>query len=130
MTKPKLSIIIHAEEEFNWDRGFFRSNTDVSHGRELIDFVDDIINNGAKVTLAMDYPFIKSSDGKEVINHFRRLEGKDIEFASHLHPWVTPPYDDDNDEVENYFSFPGNLTKESEFNKLKNLTDEIEKETG
>ncbi len=130
MITPKLSIVIHAEEEFNWDDGFYRSNTTVSHGDELIKFVDEIILCGGKVTLAMDYPFIKSPDGKKVVKHFRALEGDSIEFATHLHPWVNPPFEDGNNEVPNCNSFPGNLPKDLEFNKIKILTEEIEKETG
>ncbi|UUM32888.1 hypothetical protein [Vibrio japonicus] len=130
MSNPKLSIVIHAEEEFNWDDGFYRSNTEVSHGDELIEFVDEILQCGGKVTLAMDYPFIMSSDGKKVVKHFKAQEGENIEFATHLHPWVNPPYEDDNDEVINRHSFPGNLPKNVEFSKLKTLTEEIEKETG
>ncbi len=130
MTIPKLNIVIHAEEEFNWDDGFYRSNTSVSHGDELIEFVDEIIQCGGKVTLAMDYPFIKSPDGKRVVKHFKAREGESIEFATHLHPWVSPPFEDESNEVANYNSFPGNLPKELEFQKLKLLTEEIEKETG
>ncbi len=130
MTSPKLSIVIHAEEEFNWDDGFYRSNTSVSHGEELIEFVDEIIQCGGKVTLAMDYPFITSPDGKRVVRHFKSREGENIEFATHLHPWVNPPFEDENNEVKSYNSFPGNLPKDLEFKKLKILTEEIEKEVG
>ena len=130
MTIPKLSIVIHAEEEFNWDDGFYRSNTSVSHGDELIEFVDEIIQCGGKVTLAMDYPFITSPDGKRVVKHFKSQEGSNIEFATHLHPWVSPPFEDGNNEVPNQNSFPGNLPKDLEFQKLKLLTEEIQKETG
>ncbi len=130
MTTPKLNIVIHAEEEFNWDAGFYRSNTTVSHGDELIEFVDEIIRCGGKVTLAMDYPFITSPDGKKVVQYFKNQEGSNIEFATHLHPWVSPPFEDENNQVPNHNSFPGNLPKDLEFQKLKILTEEIEKVTG
>lgn len=130
MKKPKLSIVIHAEEEFDWDGGFYRSNTKVNHGTALIELVDQLINVGAKVTLAMDYPFVCSDDGKRVIQHFKLLKGSKIEFATHLHPWVNPPFENDQDEVISRDSFPGNLPRDLEFNKIRALTEKIEEETG
>ncbi len=127
---PKLSIVVHAEEEFDWNGGFYRSNNQVSHGKELIEFVDEIIQVGGKVTLAMDYAFVDSEDGKQVITHFKPLEGESIEFASHLHPWVNPPFKSDSDQVSNFESFPGNLSRSLEFEKLKVLTEKIEQVTG
>ncbi|MGR5322071.1 hypothetical protein [Vibrio sp. DNB22_19_1] len=130
MRKLKLSVVIHAEEEFDWDGGFFRSNTRVNHGSELIELVDEIIKVGGKVTLAMDYPFVTSDDGKKVIQHFKPLQGSKIEFATHLHPWVNPPFEHDQNEVTNRYSFPGNLARDMEFNKIRVLTEKIEEETG
>ncbi|MBC7003562.1 hypothetical protein BIZ37_13430 [Photobacterium sp. BZF1] len=130
MTEPKLNIVIHAEEEFDWDGGFYRSNTEVTHHDNLIDFIHEIIHCGGTVTLAMDYPFVTSQGGKKVINEFKGYAGECIEFASHLHPWVTPPFEDDCDRISDHFSFPCNLTKKMEYEKLKRLTDSIEDETG
>ncbi|MGR5237550.1 hypothetical protein [Vibrio alfacsensis] len=130
MSKPRLSIVIHAEEEFPWDDGFYRSNNQVSHGEQLIELVDELIRAGGKVTLAMDYPFVTSQSGQKVIRYFKPMEGKQIEFAAHLHPWVNPPYESQMDRIENIDSFPGNLPSELEYAKLKVLTETIEKVTG
>lgn len=130
MTNPKLNVVIHAEEEFDWDGGFYRSNTKVSHGRALIELVDELVAIGTTVTLAMDYPFVTSDDGKRVIEHFKPLQGGQVEFATHLHPWVTPPFENSQDQVSNRFSFPGNLPRDLEFNKIRVLTEKIEEETG
>ncbi len=130
MSKPKLAIVIHAEEEFDWDKGFYRSNTSVNHGDELIAVVEEIIRRGGKVTLAMDYPFVSSTDGRKVIEHFLPFESEAIEFATHLHPWVNPPFTHDIDREKNHLSFPGNLPRELEFDKLKMLTERVQEETG
>lgn len=130
MTKSKLAIVIHAEEEFDWGAGFYRSNTSVTHDNELISLVDKILELGGKVTLAMDYPFITSNGGRRVVERYKGFEGDKIEFAAHLHPWVNPPFEDDEDSVDSKFSYPGNLTKKFEFEKLKVLTEQIEKTTG
>lgn len=130
MKSPKLAIVIHAEEEFDWDSGFYRSNTSMTHDQELISLIDTIIELGGKVTLAMDYPFIASEGGKRVVEKYKGRVGEDIEFATHLHPWVNPPFEDDNDQIENEFSYPGNLSRHFEYQKLNTLTDQIEKVTG
>jgi len=124
----QLSIVIHTEEEFNWNGGFFRSNNKVTHGRELIEFCEEIINVGGKVTLAMDYAFVNSEQGQQVICHFKN--NKAIEFATHLHPWVNPPFIDDENKIRETNSYPGNLPEEEEFQKLKVLTDMIEDKVG
>ena len=130
MLAPKLCVVIHAEEEFDWDQGFYRKNTQVKHGKQLIVMIETMLNAGAKVTLAMDYPFVTSFDGIEVINYFKGQQGENIEFATHLHPWVNPPFDHERDNVTNYESFPGNLDEQSERNKLSLLTEAIEAQAG
>ncbi|MDC0609961.1 hypothetical protein OAP63_04455 [Vibrio sp.] len=130
MSTPKLIIVIHAEEEFDWDGGFYQSNREVTHSKELITTVKDIVSLGGKVTLAMDYAFVDSAEGKTVIDTFSSDEAKSIEFATHLHPWVTPPYESELDLVENKHSYPGNLTKELELAKLRELTELVERHSG
>ena len=126
----QLAIVIHAEEEFDWDGGFYRSNTAVTHADHLIKVMDRIIELGGKITLAMDYPFITSMGGQKVVNRYRAQHGQSVEFATHLHPWVNPPFEDDQDEVANEASYPGNLSYELEYEKLKVLTETIEQVSG
>ncbi|MCE0493275.1 hypothetical protein [Vibrio salinus] len=130
MPESKLVIVIHAEEEFDWNSGFYRSNRNVTHSDNLIATIDQIIGFGGKVTLAMDYPFVTSEGGQTVINYYKNQHGKNVEFATHLHPWVNPPYETNDDSVSNELSYPGNLSEELEYQKLKVLTEEIEKTCG
>lgn len=130
MTRAKLAIVIHAEEEFDWDSGFYRANTGVTHSKELIAFVEHIRQLKGKVTLAMDYPFASSIEGQNVIQHYRSESGRSIEFATHLHPWVNPPYENEKDHVSNQDSYPGNLPADMEKEKLNLLTQLIESECG
>ncbi|MEW6983600.1 hypothetical protein AAD001_13190 [Colwelliaceae bacterium 6471] len=125
-----LAVVIHAEEEFDWEKGFFRTNTSVSHGKELIAFCEQILAMGVKITFAIDYAFISSEQGKQVISHFLPLINKSVEFSAHLHPWVNPPFDTDTTEETEYFSYPGNLTKTNEQAKLEALSSAIHKITG
>ena len=126
----KLAIVIHTEEEFDWNGGFYRSNNKVTHGQELIEFCEQMIAAGAKVTLAMDYAFVSCEQGQQVIEHFKQSRNTNIEFATHLHPWVNPPFNEENDQIDEFSSYPGNLTQQVERQKLKNLTDIITVLTG
>lgn len=130
VTGVKLAIVIHAEEEFDWSSGFYRSNNQVTHTDALIQFIDDILKLGGKITLAMGYPFVTSAGGKRVVEYCKHTARNEVEFAAHLHPWVCPPFDDDSDEVAEKFSYPGNLPKDLEYRKLKVLTAAIEHITG
>lgn len=130
MSGVKLLVVIHAEEEFDWDSGFYRSNTEVTHAESLITTIDQIIELGGKVTLAMDYPFVTSDGGKKVIDKYKNQNGDTIEFATHLHPWVNPPFETEDDCVSNQSSYPGNLPEELEYQKIKVLTDTIEEISG
>lgn len=130
ISTPKLAIVIHTEEEFDWDNDFYRSNNQVTHGAKLISFCEQLIALGAKITFALDYAFVTSNEGKNAITHFQTNHKDNVEFATHLHPWVNPPFADDSNEVANEHSYPGNLNKALEFEKLSLLTDTIEKIAG
>ncbi|MGF1700983.1 hypothetical protein L4D09_11815 [Photobacterium makurazakiensis] len=121
----KLAIVIHAEEEFDWSCGFDIKNQTVTHSTELLQLVNELLSLNAKVTLALDYAFISSLSGKSVIKQLKPLQNHSIEFAAHLHPWVTPPYDSKIDYENGFYSFPGNLPKDVEYNKMKALTQGI-----
>lgn len=125
----KLSIVVHTEEEFDWDGGFYRCNDKVTHGKELTVFCEKLIQAGGKVIFAMDYAFVSSIEGKNLIAFFQQHYPQDVEFAAHLHPWVNPPFED-TDPVPEKFSYPGNLPYSLEFEKLKCLTELIEKTVG
>ena len=127
----KLSIVIHTEEEFDWAGGFYRSNNQVTHGRELIEFCEKLIANvNAKITFALDYAFVTSEQGKQVIGHFNQHHPQSVEFATHLHPWVNPPFTEEQDQVCETESYPGNLPAEMEMAKLRELTQKISEVSG
>ncbi|WP_334049569.1 hypothetical protein [Alteromonas gracilis] len=125
----KLSIVVHTEEEFDWDGGFYRRNNKVTHDKELTEFCEKLIQAGGKVVFAMDYAFVSSEQGKAVVKHFQKYHAEDVEFATHLHPWVNPPFEDIEPVPEKH-SYPGNLPYSLEFEKLKCLTEVIEKTVG
>ncbi|NVK54890.1 MAG: hypothetical protein HWE26_04695 [Alteromonadaceae bacterium] len=125
----RLSVVIHTEEEFDWNAGFFASNNGVQHGEELIEFCEELIALGAKIVFAMDYAFVTAEQGQAVIKHFKTHHANDVEFATHLHPWVNPPFAE-QDEAHEKDSYPGNLPAETEQAKLTVLTEAIENLVG
>lgn len=129
MGAVKLSVVVHTEEEFDWDAGFYRSNNQVTHGKELTEFCEQLIQFGANVVFAMDYAFVTSEQGQAVITHFKAKHAESVEFAAHLHPWVNPPFTD-CDKVPEQESYPGNLPADIEFEKLNILTQAIEEQVG
>lgn len=128
----RLAVVIHAEEEFDWKKGAKATNQSVTHHQELIVLIDKLLDAGAKVTLAMDYPFISSEEGASVVEKYRGLADGIIEFAAHLHPWVNPPLApiEQDGTVADVNTFPGNLSKEQEYRKLASLTEKIESVSG
>ena len=129
MSAFKLSVVVHTEEEFDWDAGFYRSNNQVTHGKELTEFCEQLIQLGANVVFAMDYAFVTSEQGQAVIEYFRAKHADNVEFAAHLHPWVNPPFAD-YDKVPEHESYPGNLPKDIECEKLTMLTQAIGEKAG
>ena len=130
MKHKPFYVVIHTEEEFNWNEGFFKDNVEVTHATQLKQFVIDAVHSGAKVVLAIDFAFANSESGACVLKALSEGYATNIEFASHLQPWNSPPFPDNNNRVEDKFSFPGNLSYELEFKKLEALTEKVKSVTG
>lgn len=133
MKKVKLSIVIHTEEEFDWSGGFNRNNNAVTHGKELTNMCVEMLNLGCCITFAMDWAFVTSEQGQVLIRFMQDNYSDQVEFATHLHPWVNPPFDEqhsDVDNIEERLSYPGNLPADIEKAKLAALTDKIAELTG
>ena len=114
--QPKLIVVIDTEEEFDWSKGFSRSNVGVTSMRHIFR-VQDIFDR-YKITpvYVIDYPIASNEDGyrplHEIYSNQRCLIG------AHLHPWVNPPFEE---ELSRQNSFPGNLPASLEQKKLEVL---------
>ena len=122
---PVLMIIIDTEEEFNWNEPFNRQNTHVKNIAHQEKAQKIYAKYGIKPTYVIDYPVASQLEG---IQPLKELYDNDLcDIGAHLHPWVTPPF---TEEVNNYNSFPGNLSYEQEYEKLKILTETISENFG
>lgn len=123
--QPILLVIIDTEEEFNWNEAFDRKNNSVKNIAHQEKAQAIFAKYGLKPTYVIDYPVASQAEGIEPLRTIYNDNRCDI--GAHLHPWVTPPFIED---VNNFNSFPGNLSHDQEYEKLKTLTETIAKNFG
>ncbi len=119
--RPVLLVLIDTEEEFDWDAGFRRENagvTAMAHVGRAQAIFDEY---GITPTYVVDYPVASQRQGNEMLRELA-TSGRAV-IGAHLHPWVTPPYDE---ELCLRNSFPGNLPRELEAAKLRATVEAIE----
>jgi hypothetical protein len=119
--RPTLVVVVDTEEEFDWTAPFDRKNTGVEHMR-AIDRLQDVFDAcGIVPTYVIDQPIAEQATSREPLRRFLG-EGR-CEIGAHLHPWVSPPFDE---EVNAHNSYPGNLPAALERAKLESLVRVIE----
>jgi len=118
--RPILSVVIHTEEEFDWNSQFDRTATGVAHARHLHRAQDIFDDFGVRPTYVVDYPIASQQEAVGPLKAFAD-EGR-AEIGAHLHPWVSPPY---TEELNQRNSYPGNLSPDLEQAKLERLTETI-----
>lgn len=122
---PKLIIIVDTEEEFDWTAPFARENVGTSsipaqaRAHELYDRL------GVVPTYVIDHPVATDPVAVAFLKGLRDA-GK-AEIGAHLHPWVTPPHEE---EVTTFNSYHCNLPPDLERAKIVALTDAIERGFG
>lgn len=123
--RPSLLVVVDTEEEFDWGADFDRANVGVEAIADLVRVQAVFDEFGIKPTYVMDYPVASQKAAfeplKEIVDSGRATPG------AHLHPWVSPPYDE---EVNRPNSYPGNLPAELEREKLVRLAQTIEDNIG
>ena len=122
---PILCTVISTEEEFDWSQAFDPNATEVGAARYIGRAQDMFDACGVRPVYVIDYPIASSEDAYP---HFREIQDSGrCEIGAHLHPWVTPPVEED---VGLLNSFPGNLPRELEGRKLQALFSTIERNLG
>lgn len=120
-TPPILSVVIHTEEEFDWGMPYSRDADGVEHMRQIGRAQDLFERFGIVPNYVIGYPIATKKEGFERLKEYSD-EGRAL-IGTHLHPWVCPPY---TEEVNARNSYPGNLPRELEHEKLRILTETIE----
>jgi hypothetical protein len=118
--KPILLVVSDTEEEFDWSKPHDRNATAVTAmpqiGRAQAVFDEFKV----RPCYVIDYPVVASKQGYEAL--FDIHADNRCEIGAHLHPWVSPPHDE---EVCAKNSFPGNLPADLEESKLRVLNERI-----
>lgn len=113
-TPPMLVVVIDTEEEFDWSKGFSRSNVSVESMRDIERAQRLLDRFGIKPIYVVDYPVATQGDGYRALQAIYR-SGR-CEIGAHLHPWVTPPF---SETINRKNSFGGNLSAELERQKIE-----------
>ena len=119
-SRPILVVVIHTEEEFDWDKPHDRNATGVAHMRHIHRAQEVFDAFGIVANYVIDFPIATQPEAVAPLKAFADA-GRAL-IGAHLHPWVSPPYDE---EVNARNSYPGNLPRALEHEKLRRLTDEI-----
>jgi hypothetical protein len=123
--RPLLIITVDTEEEFDWMKPLARENTRVTHMQDQALAQKVYARYGLTPTYFIDYPVAEQESGYRPLQEWSAAGA--CEIGTHLHPWVSPPHDE---EVCNRNSYPGNLPRELERAKLARLTDLIAERFG
>jgi glycosyltransferase involved in cell wall biosynthesis len=123
--RPCVVTTADAEEEFEWSKPLSRSFCEVKamNSQYLLHRVFDRYK--VIPTYLVTYPIVTQDDGAAFLQDCLK-DGK-CEIGTQLHPWVTPPFDE---EINDFNSFAGNLPASLEFDKLRVLTDAISERFG
>jgi hypothetical protein len=93
---------------------------------QYINRVQDIFDEyGITPCYVIDYPIASQQESYQALVNIHK-DGR-CEIGAHLHPWVTPP---ETEEMRPENTYPGNLDKSLEYEKLKNLTEVIQQHFG
>ncbi|MFQ5783238.1 MAG: polysaccharide deacetylase family protein [Alphaproteobacteria bacterium] len=122
---PRLVVVVDTEEEFDWSRPLSRANTAVGATRHQARAHRVYERYGVRPVYVVDYPIATQEAGYRPLREF--CEDGLCEIGAHLHPWVNPPFDE---EVSAHNSYPGNLPRGLEREKLRRLTAAIEENFG
>lgn len=118
---PVLLVIIDTEEEFAWDQPFNRANVGTSSIAAQPLMHERVFDRmGIVPTYMIDWPVATTPASAAVLR--KLMEEGRCEIGTHLHPWVSPPYDE---EVSRFNSYAGNLPRQLEYDKLRMLTEAI-----
>lgn len=116
LSTPRLAIVVDTEEEFDWTQPLSRANQMTSSipGQCAAHRIYDVF--GVIPTYVLDYPVATNPEASNYLNGLR-MSGR-AEIGAHLHPWVTPP---DEEEVSSANSYLCNLPPELQRAKIEVL---------
>src|SRR5689334_1594585 len=90
---PVLLVMVDTEEEFRWDRPFSRLSTETgSIGAQKLAHERIYDKYGIVPTYLIDWPVATAPASVSELRSLM-MNGQ-CEIGTHLHPWVSPPYEE------------------------------------
>jgi peptidoglycan/xylan/chitin deacetylase (PgdA/CDA1 family) len=123
--RPRVLVIVDAEEEFDWSQPFSQSNTRVASIAAQKPAEKIFSDFGIVPTYVVDYAVASQPSGYEPLRDLLKFGG--CEIGAQLHPWVTPPIEE---QVSEKNSYANNLPASLERRKIITLTETIERNFG
>ncbi|MBV1917857.1 MAG: polysaccharide deacetylase family protein [Sphingomonadaceae bacterium] len=121
----RFLVTVDTEEEFDWDAPMGRTSHSLGAVPRLREFQAFCETRDVVPLYLIDYPIATSPEAIQILKP--AAEDGRAEIGLHLHPWVSPPF---NEELSDYNSYAGNLTQEQEREKFNQLRDVIEENFG
>ncbi len=115
-------LSIDTEEEWDWTGPFPEEEVSVNNVHEIAAFQKGLIECGAIPTYFLDYAVIEEPKARKSLQDIQKAY-PDVEFAAHLHPWVTPPKTLITQEADSHIV---NLPIEEVAEQIDTLSDAIE----
>lgn len=116
----RFIVTVDTEEEFDWNAPLDRTRHTVATVPALRKFQQFCEGFGVVPSYLVDYPVAMSTFAPQALGA-AVSEGR-AEIGLQLHPWVTPPFEE---EVNEFNSYAGNLPFELEREKLLRLRDRV-----
>jgi len=118
---PRFVVTVDTEEEFDWAKPFDRFGHGLSHVPWLGRFQAFCENAGIAPVYLIDYPVACDARVIDVLGP--AVASGRAEIGVQLHPWVSPPHDED---INAHNSYAGNLPPALERAKFDGLRHTIE----
>lgn len=116
----RFIVTVDTEEEFDWGKPLARTGHGLNHVPELARFQQFCEESGVVPIYLIDYPVACDPAVVEALG--AAVSAGRAEVGVQLHPWVSPPHDED---VNNHNSYAGNLAPALEAAKFAQLQDAI-----
>lgn len=118
--RPRFWVTIDTEEDFDWAAPFARTGYGLGSVPALAACQTYFAAAGVAPIYLVDWPIVADDRAVDILGP-AQAAGR-CEVGAQLHPWVTPPHDEDVNERNSY---TGNLPPDLQRAKMAALRDEI-----
>lgn len=123
--RPRFWVTIDTEEDFDWSAPFARTGFRLDSVPALAECQGFFERAGVAPIYLVDWPIVQDDRAVDILGRAQRAGHCDV--GAQLHPWVTPPHDEDVSERNSY---TGNLPPDLQRAKMTALRDGITRRFG